>query len=62
MDQIFLNVTLEEAMYKSISASLKTIKEIFQPPMLLENDRDRYLCYAGRRRVYAAKRGKVCSR
>lgn len=49
-------------MYKSISASLKTIKEIFQPPMLLENDRDRYLCYAGRRRVYAAKRGKVCSR
>lgn len=55
VDQIFLNVTLEEAMYKSISASLKTIKEIFQPPILLENGRDQYLCYAGRRRVFAAK-------
>ena len=53
--QIVLNVTLEEVMYKSISASLKTIKEIFQPPILLENGGEKYLCYAGRRRVSAAK-------
>ena len=55
VEQIFLNMTMEESMYRAISASLKTIREIFQPPILLDNGRNKYLCFAGRRRVLAAK-------